>query len=382
LIDFLHPSRLSDFEIWANIDLDIQYTSLHQGMMNLSRRNFLLLGAGTTIGRGQELGVLKEVSRSGNALGSKVKITALHADLDLAQKAIDAAFQEVEKAGEIMSLYHADSQVSRLNRDGELASPHPWLVEALRLATETSKMSDGDFDITVQPLWGLYYKAKKEGRLPNPEEIRVAKEKVGWQKVEVGADRIQLHGKGTAITLNAIAQGFAADKAATALVHHGVEHALVDTGEFAAIGKSGKGRPWKVGIQHPREPDAFVAVASLEGCCLSTSGDYATKFSDDHTFHHIFDPSTGKSPPGLSSVSVCAPSATLADALSTTLSVSGVSRGLVILRDMPRTEALFVLKNGKIFATKNFPWTKARFKERGFQQLKNKSEWSAIGSSC
>jgi len=136
---------------------------------------------------------------------------------------------------------------------------------------------------------------------------------------------------------------------------HGIEHALVNTGEFGAIGEKQDGAPWRIGIQHPRRDYAYIALAKLEGRCLATSGDYATTFSSDRQLNHIFDPFTGQSPSELSSVSIAAPSAVLADALSTAAFVAGLDKGMELVRSRKGTDALVVLKNGEVLQTDGFP---------------------------
>ena len=121
-------------------------------------------------------------------------------------------------------------------------------------------------------------------------------------------------------------------------------------------GRNLEGAVWKIGIQHPREREAFATLASLDNRCLATSGDYETTFSADFSRHHIFDPHTGESPGELASVSVLAPTAMSADALSTTLFVLGLQRGMESLREYPGTDALMILKDGRRFATRGFPF--------------------------
>ena len=157
------------------------------------------------------------------------------------------------------------------------------------------------------------------------------------------------------MTLNGIAQGFAADRAMAALRRHGIGHALVDAGEIGTLGGRDASEPWKVGIQHPRRQDAYIEIAKLDGRCLSTSGDYATSFDEDHRDHHIFDPHTGRSPAAFSSVTIAAPTATQADALSTAVFVLGPERGLDLVRSSPSVDALLVLKDGRTLATDGFP---------------------------
>lgn len=334
-----------------------------------SRRRFLLASAGfgAAIGIGgagwlaqcwQSSTIsppLRRFSRSSRALGSQVSITSLAASSEVANRAIDAAFGELETVEAVMSIYRPESQLSRLNRSGRLDSPHPYLVDVLRHAEQVSRASEGAFDVTVQPLWELNASAHKAGGLPDRAAVELARRQVDWRQVEIRPDRISLHGRGTAITLNGIAQGFAADQAMTALRKNGIEHGLVDTGEVAPLGTKEDGEEWTAGIQHPREAEAYVALARLDGRCLATSGDYATAFSPDRKYNHLFDPRTGRSPDELSSVSIAAPTAMQADALSTAVFVLGAERGLALVEKIESVDALLVTKNGRIVATPGFP---------------------------
>lgn len=288
---------------------------------------------------------MRKFSQSSKALGATVKMTVLHADERAANAALDAAFAELERIESVMSLYRPESQISRLNRDGVLEKPDASLVEVLRFAAEVAEKSDGAFDVTVQPLWVL------KGVKPDAATLAL----VDWRRVELDEKRIKL-APGMAITLNGIAQGFAADAAMRVMRAHDVEHALIDAGEFSAHGNNAENAPWRIGIQHPRERDAFAALAQLENRCLATSGDYETAFTDDFSRHHILDPRTGGSPGELASVSVLAPTAMAADALSTALFVLGAKRGMEFLHHYENTDALLILKDGRRLATAGFPF--------------------------
>lgn len=283
-------------------------------------------------------------TRISSALGAVVHVTVLHADERVAGEALDAAFAELERIENVMSLYRPESQISRLNREGVLENPDASLVEVLRFAAEVAEKSGGAFDVTVQPLWRL------KGTKPDASTLAL----VDWRKVETAENRVKLS-PGMAITLNGIAQGYAADAAMRVIRQHGVEHALIDAGEFSAVGLNAEKVPWRIGIQHPRQRDALAARAQLENRCLATSGDYETTFSDDFSRHHILDPHSGESPGELASVSVLAPTAMAADALSTALFVLGADRGLDFIRQHPGTDALLILKDGRQLRTKNFP---------------------------
>lgn len=284
------------------------------------------------------------------ALGVEVSLIVCHPDRARADRAAEAALQALDALEDVLSLYRGESQICQLNRTGVLESPHPDLATVLGQALEWSRLSQGAFDPTVQPLWAVHAR----GHPPSSAEIEAARRRVGWRQVRLDATRIQL-GAGQAITLNGIAQGFAADRVRAVLRAHGIQQALVNTGEYAALGGKDEARAWRVGIQHPRARGAYVAVAALHGRALATSGDYETKFADDFSSHHIFDPATGRSPDALSSVTVLASSGLEADALSTAMFVLGPSRGLDLAASRGNVDAFLVLKDGSVRATAGFP---------------------------
>ncbi|MBK8040632.1 MAG: FAD:protein FMN transferase [Verrucomicrobiaceae bacterium] len=320
---------------------------------HLTRRRFFTYASGFLLAGCTRQQGLTQVVRRSRALGAEVKMTALHEDEVVAQNALDAAFAELVKIEKVMSLYQPQSQICCLNRDGRLAHADPRLIDVLRYAAQVSAKSGGAFDITVQPLWKVH-----EGKTQADRALLdLARSSVNWQRVKINGSKVLLEGAGTAVTLNGIAQGYAADAAMKVVRAHGVKHVLIDAGEMNARGHNAEGEPWCVGIQHPRERDAFAALARLEDRCLATSGDYETGFSKDFSRHHILDPRTGESPGELASVSVLAPDAMTADALSTALFVLGTERGMELLCEFAGTDALLITKDGRRISTQGFPFS-------------------------
>ena len=217
---------------------------------------------------------LAKLTRTGRALGTEIAITAFHADPKMAEKAIAGAFAAIDEVEQVMSLYRPDSQLSQLNRSGSLAHPDPRLVQVLERAAELSVQSDGAFDVTVQPLWVSYEEAALNNTLPSEAAIAA----VDWRMVSVSTETLSFRQPGMAITLNGIAQGLAADAARQALRDHGVEHALIDSGEIGAIGTHADKDHWSIGIKDPRTTADLLGVAALRDRCLATSGDYETTF--------------------------------------------------------------------------------------------------------
>lgn len=331
--------------------------------MNTRRQLLLMMaGAGGLAGLGlwdwvieTRASGLELVRRTARALGANVTMIALHESRETAEHAIGAAFDELRLIEELMSLYRLESEISRLNRDGILENPHPHFVSVLEQAQRISFETGGAFDVTVQPLWELYAAALKQGRLPDDDAIETTRARVDYRKLEITPERVRLLGEGMAVTLNGIAQGFAADRVLAALRAHGVQNALVNTGELGALGRKEDGESWTAAIQHPRRSDAFVSAAKLDGRCMATSGDYETAFTADRSYNHIFDPATGRSPQTFSSVTVVAPTGIDADALSTAIFVLGLVKGLQLIQQKPGADALFVLKDERVISTSGFP---------------------------
>ncbi len=237
----------------------------------------------------------------GDALGAEARIVLL-GDRDTARAAIAAAADEIERLERIFSLHRPESELSRLNRAGTLAAPSRDIAHVLSAAAAIRGATEGAFDPAVQPLW--------EGAAAG--DARLPVERVRQAEVRVAGGRIDLS-PGTRLTLNGIAQGTVADRVAELLVAHGFEAPVVDAGEMRLPGAQRRA------IALPAaglELDlADVAVATSEPGAMPLG-----------PRHHLFDPATGLSPRHWKSVTVIAPDAQTADALSTAFAVSDRAR--------------------------------------------------------
>ena len=292
--------------------------------------------------------------RTLNAMGLTMSLQLAHSDAQLAEQALAAAIADIRSVEDQMSLFNPDSALCRLNREGRLEQAPPDLRAILQLAQGISERSQGSFDITVQPLWLAFDLARQQGRLPTPAEVAQARSQVGWRGVQLHGGQVRLQKPGMGITLNGIAQGYAADKVRARLQAMGVRHALVDAGEFAALGQSPHGGDWTLGLASPRAAHALMTGIALQGRCVATSADDQCHFSDDLVNHHIFDPRTGYSPRGLSCVRVMADSAARADALTKVLFMAGYQQALPLAKAWG-VEALVVDKKGRWQATAGLP---------------------------
>ena len=278
--------------------------------------------------------------------GTTLWLRAGHASAERAERGLDAAIAAIRHVERQMSLFDPASAVCQLNREGVLHNPHPDLVQVLQLAQQVSQRSDGAFDVTVQPLWLAWQAAQRAGCLPTVGELAAARAQCGWRALAVSPDGIRLQKPGMAITLNGIAQGYASDLARAALQAHGIEHALLDTGEWSALGRSPDATPWTLGVANPRSATALIARLATDGRAIATSSDAHCIFSADHRHHHIFDPRTGYSPRELASVTVAAPTCAMADALTKVMFMAGPVRAFDVARQW-QVDVLVVDKAGR-----------------------------------
>ena len=289
---------------------------------------------------------LRSYTDAGIVFGTTASMTVLHENETVARAALSSAFTALREVDALMSVYRADSQVGRLNQVGWLSQPDPRLVQVLETAQYLAQQTEGAFDVTVQPLW----------RAANAQHpVLPALSRVDWRKLDVSDRELRLRETGMALTLNGIAQGYGADQALAALKLHGIRHALLDTGELASLGTNEAGDPWSLAVRDPRDENRYAQVLAADGRCLASSGDYATRFTDDFSQHHIVDPHTGTSPTELAAVSVLAPSGLLADGLSTAFMVLGTKKSLALTASLQDVDLLCITKTGAMHRSPGFP---------------------------
>jgi thiamine biosynthesis lipoprotein len=275
----------------------------------------LALRAGAGAGTSPDLHIWRGV-----ALGADAMLQIHHPDAAVADRLIARSLAEIERLEGIFSLYRGDSALVRLNRDGLLKAPPLDLVRLLGEAHRYARLTGGAFDVTVQPLWRLYAdhfeQADADPMGPAPARVAAALALADPDDVEVDLAEIRFARPGLAVTLNGIAQGYVTDRIAELLLDHGIGRALVDMGEMRALGGRPEDAPWLIGLEDPLSPGAVAERLAVRDRAVATSGGYGLRFDAAGRFNHILDPATGRSS-SLPAASVVAPSATMADALST-----------------------------------------------------------------
>ena len=327
-------------------------------MRRLSRRRFLTI-TGALAGISLAPSALAHAAtRSalhhwrGSALGAEASILLHHPDGAAARRLIAACVDEIVRLERVFSLHRADSAISRLNHDGALEAPPFELVQLLSDCRRFSRMTDGAFDATVQPLWRLYAEhfSRADADPTGPGEAALARTRKLVDHGAVMADSagISLAQAGMAITLNGIAQGYITDRVAALLRAGGIEKVLLDLGEVRALGRHPSGRPWQVGLRDPRLPGRIAAVVELSDQAVATSAPAATRFDVEGRHHHLFDPRTGRPARQALGVSVIARDATTADALSTAFCIMLEPKVREVVAGMAETAAWITRGTGEM----------------------------------
>ncbi|WP_246082428.1 FAD:protein FMN transferase [Rubellimicrobium rubrum] len=261
------------------------------------------------------------------ALGAEARMT-LYGPAEITSRARARAWAEMARIERIFSLHDPASVLSRLNATGRLDEPPPELVEVLVMADRLHDATGGRFDPTVQPLWLAH---------ATGGDVAAARAVLGWDGVTVSRDAITLR-PGQALTLNGIAQGYATDRVTQVLAEEGLHHALVEIGEFRAL--SG---PFRLGVEDPEFGQLGQLTLSDRAC--ATSSPKAMVLPDGSG--HILDPAGGA--PVWSSVTVAAPTAALADGLSTALCLATAEAARGILdRCGPGLRATAISRHGEL----------------------------------
>lgn len=277
----------------------------------MNRRRFLTITTATaTLALAAPLAAQPPRLRQwhGVALGSAATIALDHPDAD---RLIGLARAEIDRLENVFSLYRPDSALSRLNRTGGLDAPPFELLDCLSLCGRVNAASGGRFDPTIQPLWQAHAEAWASGHAPDPARLETARRLTGWAGVSASPGVIRLSRPGMALTLNGVAQGVIADRVADLLRAEGLTAVLVDTGEIVARGNAPDGRSWPVTLTSGKR-------LALRDRALASSSPRGTVFDAAGQQGHILDPQSGQpARAAFDLVSISAPRAGLADALST-----------------------------------------------------------------
>lgn len=286
-----------------------------------------------------------------NIMGTRVSVELWDEQPAKAKQAIAAVMASMRAVDQAMSPYIESSELYRIN---QRAAFEPVKVSAamfslLQKSLYYSRISNGSFDISFSSL-GKFYDYR-HGVAPNQKTVEEYLPAINYRLIELNkkSRTVKFKHPDLQIDLGGIAKGYAVDRAIELLSEAGIRSAIVSAGGDSRILGDRSGEPWVMGIRHPRKDNNYVVRIPLVNTAISTSGDYERFFIDHgERVHHIINPQTGRSVDQVQSVSVLAPLAVDSDALSTTVFVLGVRKGLALVNKMPGIDAIIIDAAGQL----------------------------------
>ncbi|MBI3839608.1 MAG: FAD:protein FMN transferase [Planctomycetia bacterium] len=287
-----------------------------------------------------------------------------------------AALDLVDRVEGQLSVFRNQSEISRLNR---LAAHGPVVVEPrlfalIDQAVQLHAATHGAYDITSGPLsraWGFM---RRSGSIPDAETLAAARDCVGSQylKLDRADNSVHFLRPGLEINLGSIGKGYALDRCGELLAAEGIHDFLLHGGNSSVLARGAHGslpsdQGWSVGVRNPLRPDRRLGELRLNDRALATSGSGTQFFiHDGRRYGHILDPRSGWPAEGVLSVTVLAPTAAEADALSTAFYVLG-----------PQLSQDYCAAHPQVAAVMFCPGTRQRSLDRHFFGL-DERDWTAL----
>ncbi len=302
------------------------------------------------------------------AMATEFEVSVNETDSDIAASIALDALDEIDRIEEELSVFRPTSLISRINllaHEMNIRVPQEvfdWILVCRQLWEET----EGAFDITSAPLWQLWGFARREGKIPEEQKIKDILPNIGMQNIRLNEEdrSIAFDREGVSLNFGGIGKGIALDCTQQIFNRQELSDYLIQGGQSSALawgGRLGDGNAaekpeksvksvkplscWTIGVTHPLRPNRYLAQLHLHNCALGTSGSQYQFFRyRGKRYSHILDPRTGLPALGLLSTIVLAPSAAMADALSTAFFVLGPDKTDLYCRNHPEISALLLVE--------------------------------------
>ena len=274
---------------------------------------------------------------------------------------LDECFQLIEMYETIFSRTDPNSELYKLNtkiNQNEKYQISKELSLLLEKGLYYSKLSEGNFDITIEPVSSLWDFSSNPPRLPEKDEIQRAISRVDYKSVILEDQEVTFLKDGMGFDLGAIAKGYIADQVKEFLIDKGVGSAIINLGgNVLCLGSKPGGQAFKVGIQKPyADRNETIAIMELSDMSVVSSGVYERFFvKDGVSYHHILNPATGYPLDyGLISVTIISEKSVDGDGLSTTCFALGLEKGLDLINQLPNTYGVFITSDYEIHYSQGF----------------------------
>lgn len=286
-------------------------------------------------------------------MGSVFEISLVGTDSASLAYQIQLVIDEIERIENLISEWRPNTQISEVNRNAGIrpVKVDREVFELTRRAISYSILSDGAFDISVAALDKIWRFDGNMDALPSDAAVQNSVTKVGFEKIELDsiASTIFLKQSGMKIGFGSIGKAYAADRGRHILQEMGVKGGLINaSGDIALWGKPPEKKSWSIGISDPEKPYKITRKLRMKEGAVATSGNYKKYVMFNGVrYSHIINPRTGYPATELASVTVIGPMAEFANALSTSVMVLGVKKGLKLMERYPQYRFVMITAKGR-----------------------------------
>ena len=288
-------------------------------------------------------------------MGCGFEATVVANDVQQADTFLDAAIKNIRRIEALISSWDENSQTGHINRSAgiEPVQVDVELFNLIKRSIAISELTDGAFDITYASMDKVWKFDGSLTQLPDSKTVKESVRKVGYQNIRLSEDNrsVFLPEKGMKIGFGAIGKGYAADHTMNLLKSLGVTSGIINaSGDLRTWGQQPNSAPWQIGVKNPLNKNKVFVLLPLVNQALVTSGNYEKFITiNGKRYAHIIDPRTGYPTSGLTSVTIIASSAELADALATSVFVMGKDVGLDFVKQLKDVECVLVQDDGMVF---------------------------------
>lgn len=289
------------------------------------------------------------------AFGTLIDISIIHPDSNQAEQALDALERDFNWMQQAWTSEgrNALQRVNQLLATGEWFSSAPSNTPLIKTAIPLAQQSEQLFNPAIGKLiklWNFSGSTNTEQTPPHQDRIdQLTRSQPKMSDIQTNGILMRTLNPDLMLNFGAFGKGYGIDRAISKLHEMGFENALINAGgDLRATGRHG-GRPWHIGIRHPRQNDIIASLETQDDESVFTSGDYERYYLyQGKRYHHIIDPRTGYPARGSMSVTVIHSDATTADAAATALFIAGPKDWHRIARQMGIRFVMLIAEDGTI----------------------------------
>jgi thiamine biosynthesis lipoprotein len=248
------------------------------------------------------------------------------------------------------------SEVYKLNHrpaSEETVTVSPDVEALISKSLYYSQISDGGFDVTVEPLSSLWDFTALDPVVPSDAKIQEARKKVDYRNLKLEGNTLTFLSPDTSLDFGAIAKGYIADRMKDFLLEQGVKSAVINLGgNVLCVGQKPDGTPFKIGLQKPyADRNETIEIMNINDMSVVSSGVYERHFvKDGVNYHHLLNPGDGYPyENGLVSVTILSELSADGDALSTTCFSLGLKKGMELLDSTDGVYGVFITEDGEVY---------------------------------